>query len=217
MTPDALPGVATGLTWAVAVTAAAALPLLLIVGTSFLKIGVVLSLVRRGLGVLEIIPTSFILAVALLLTLRVMAPVASAAADAAGPLPATPTAADLTSAAVRASGPLITFLKSHADPEEIRLFAELGGAADPGASPDSLLTLLPAFAVTELTEAFWAGFLLLLPFLVLDVVVATVMASAGLTGLPASSVALPFKLLLFVAVDGWGLLARGLILGYGGG
>jgi type III secretion protein R len=121
------------------------------------------------------------------------------------------TVAQIAAAAGRSAGPVAAFLKRHSDPEEIKLFAELGAVGE-----DSLLTLLPAFAVTELTEAFWAGFLLLLPFLVLDLVVATVMASAGLTALPASTVALPFKLLLFVAVDGWSLLARGLILGYAG-
>ncbi len=192
-------------------TAAAALPLLLMVGTSFLKITVVLSLVRRGLGVVEVIPTSFIMAFALLLTLRVMAPVAGASAAAAGPIATTATTAELVEAATRAAVPLAGFLKTHADPAEITLFVELGGAP-----AESLLTLLPAFSITELTEALWAGFLLLLPFLVLDLVVATVMASVGLTALPAATVALPFKLLLFVAVDGWSLLARGLILGYGG-
>ena len=183
-------------------------------GTSSLKIGVVLSLVRRGLGVVEIIPTAFILAVALMLTLRVMAPVAGAAAEAAGDLSALTAFAELGEAGARASVPVAAFLREHADPAEIKLFAELGGAAADPPGADSLLTLLPAFAITELTEAFWAGFLLLLPFLVLDLVVATVMASAGLTALPASTVALPFKLLLFVAVDGWALLAQGLILGY---
>ena len=194
-----------------AITAAAALPLLLMVGTSLLKITVVLSLVRRGLGGVEIIPTPFIMAVALLFTLRVMAPVAGASAAAAGSLSSASTPAELGEAALRASVPLAAFLKTHADPEEVTLFVDLGGAG-----ADSLLTLLPAFSITELTEALWIGFLLLLPFLVLDLVVATVMASTGLTALPATTVALPFKLLLFVAVDGWALLARGLILGYAG-
>lgn len=185
-------------------------PLLLMVGTSFLKISVVLSLVRRGLGVAEIIPTPVVMAVALLLTLRVMAPVASSTAAAVGALPDRPGAATLAAAAVAGSGPVAEFLRAHADEREVALFRELAGGGE------GLLTLLPAFAVTELQEAFWAGFLLLLPFLVLDLVVATVLASSGLATLPVATVALPFKLLLFVAVDGWSLLARGLLLGYAG-
>ena len=186
-------------------------PLLLMVGTSFLKISVVLSLVRRGLGVAEIIPTFVVMAVALLLTLHIMAPVAASTAAAVGELSDRPTAAELAAAAVAGAGPVAQFLRAHADDLEVALFAELGGGG-----ADGLLTLLPAFAITELQEAFWAGFLLLLPFLVLDLVVATVLASSGLAALPVATVALPFKLLLFVAVDGWSLLARGLVLGYAG-
>jgi type III secretion protein R len=197
----------------VAVTAAAALPLLLMAGTSFLKIAVVFSLVRRGLGVLEVIPTAVILAISLILTIHVMAPVAAACTVAAGDVSSMTTTAELVSAAGRAAGPVAAFLRLHADPEELALFTELSTS---GAGPDSLLNLLPAFAMTELKEAFAAGFLLLLPFLVIDLVVATVMASAGLTALPATTVSLPFKLLLFVALDGWSLLARGLILAYAG-
>ena len=113
-------------------------------------------------------------------------------------------------AAARASGPVAGFLAKHAAAEELALFRDLGGDS----AADSLATLLPAFAITELREAFWSGFLLLLPFLALDLVVASVLASAGLSALPVATIALPFKLLLFVAVDGWILLSRGLVLAY---
>lgn len=207
MPPDSL---GLGATWAGAALAATAVPLLLMAGTSFLKITVVLSLVRRGLGVVESVPIALVLAVALLLTMHVMAPVAGRVAGAVGPLPEAPSAADWLGAAGRAAGPVGDFLRSNADAGELALFREIGG--DPGGA--SLLTLLPAFAITELREAFWAGFLLLLPFLALDLVVAAVLASAGLTALPVATIALPLKLLLFVAVDGWALLARGLVVGY---
>jgi type III secretion protein R len=122
-------------------------------------------------------------------------------------------------AASHASEPLRTFLTRHSHEKDRQTFAELstklwaGRAGAPGES--DLLVLAPAFVTSELKAAFAIGFLLFLPFLIVDLLVASVLASVGMNGLPPATVALPFKLLLFVLVDGWLLLAKGLILGYG--
>ena len=206
---------AAGLRWGSALLVVGALPLVLVVATAFLKFSVVLALLRRALGVPEVPPTVVLTALAVLLTARAMAPVAGQMATAAGELPAQPTADQLTAAAVRAAAPLSAFLTRHAEASEVEAFQEVAkrqGETTPRA--DAWLVALPAFALTELKEAFWIGFLLFLPFLVLDLVVGSVLLATGLPGLNATAVALPFKLLLFVAMDGWSLVARGLVLGY---
>jgi type III secretion protein R len=111
--------------------------------------------------------------------------------------------------------PLKGFLARHAHADDKATFRELGARMRKApVADDALLVLAPAFATSELTEAFAIGFLLLLPFLVLDLVVGLVLAALGLSAVSPTQVALPLKLLLFVAIDGWRLLAEGLILGY---
>jgi type III secretion protein R len=122
--------------------------------------------------------------------------------------------------AARVAGPLRGFLARFARDDDRATFLELARrarASSPGAAPatdDDLAVLAPAFIVSELRRAFTIGFLVFLPFLVVDLLVANVLLALGLQQLSPTSVALPFKLLLFVAVDGWKLLARGLVLGY---
>ena len=205
----------TSVRWATSLLVVGAVPVLLVATTAFLKISVVLALLRRALGVPEIPPTLVLTALALVLTLRAMAPVAGEVTAAVGELPESPAPAELVSAARRGAVPLGAFLARHADAAEVEAFADVArrqGEAAP--AQDSWLVLLPAFSITELKEAFWIGFLLFLPFVVLELVIANVLLAAGLTGLSPTAVSLPFKLLLFVAIDGWSLLARGLVLGY---
>jgi type III secretion protein R len=115
----------------------------------------------------------------------------------------------------RAAVPLKAFLARHAHADDRRTFQDLGARMRKHpVADDGLLVLAPAFATSELTEAFAIGFLLLLPFLILDIVIGLVLAALGLTTVSATQVALPLKLLLFVVIDGWRLLAEGLILGY---
>ncbi len=111
------------------------------------------------------------------------------------------------------------FLKANASPKERKRFYDVAQLARPKAERDQvghddLLVLIPAFMITELMEAFALGFVIYLPFLVIDLVVANVLLSLGMQMLSPTQVSLPFKLLLFVAVDGWGLLARALVTGY---
>jgi type III secretion protein R len=204
--------------------AMALVPLALVTLTSFLKIVVVLSVVRSALGAPQIPPNPAITGLALLVTLVVMQPVASACLGRwnAAPSPGNPEEA--LEAAARAAEPLRAFLARFATPADQRAFAELaararrgaahrGEAAGPADDP-GFTVLAPAFVVSELRRAFTIGFLVFLPFLVVDLSIASVLLSLGLTQLSPTAVALPFKLLLLVAVDGFGVLARGLAAGY---
>jgi type III secretion protein R len=198
--------------------ALALLPAALVTLTSFLKISVVLSVARSALGAPQVPPTTAVTALALLLTAVVMTPVAEEALAAARAAPGEGVIGALE-AARRAAEPLRAFLARHARPEDRAAFVDVArrlrarGAAEPG--PDQFAVLAPAFVVSELRRAFTMGFLVFVPFLVVDLVVANVLLAFGFTQLSPTSVALPLKLLLFVAVDGWRLLARGLALSYG--
>lgn len=199
--------------------AAALVPVLLVTLTCFLKITVVLSILRSALGAPQVPPSTAVTGLALVLTLAVMAPVAEASLAAVAERPVAQGADGALEAGARALWPLKAFLGRFARADDREAFLDLarrlrppGRAAEAG--PDDLAVLAPAFMVSELRRAFTIGFLVFLPFLVVDLVVANVLLALGLTQLSPTSVALPLKLLLLVAVDGWRLLARGLALAY---
>jgi type III secretion protein R len=208
----------------------ALVPLLLMAGTSFVKASVVLSLLRNALGAQGVLSGAVIVALAALLTTYVMAPVAEdALAAAAGPLAqlnmdvsvAGAERARMLEALSLAREPLRAFLERNAGGEERKLFAELSqkraaaSAVDaPPATDRDLVVVLPAFLITELKEALQIGLLLLLPFLVVDLVITSVLASLGMNSLSPAAVALPLKLLLFLSVDGFAALSRALVTGY---
>lgn len=199
--------------------AAALVPVLLVTLTCFLKITVVLSILRSALGAPQVPPSTAVTGLALVLTLAVMAPVAEACLAAVAERPVAQGADGALEAGARALRPLKAFLGRFARADDREAFLDLarrlrppGRAAEAG--PDDLAVLAPAFMVSELRRAFTIGFLVFLPFLVVDLVVANVLLALGLTQLSPTSVALPLKLLLLVAVDGWRLLARGLALAY---
>jgi len=201
-------------------------PLLLLTATSFAKLSLVLSLLRNALGTPDVPSGAIVTALALVLSAYVMAPVAREASALAAPAlarvsvetPLSPESrAALTEAASLALPPLRAFLKRNTAASEQQLFVELArkAAADqPPPSGDELPILLPAFLLTELSEAFQIGVLILLPFVVIDLVVAAIVATLGLTTLTPGAVALPLKLLLFVLVDGLSTLSRALVAGY---
>ena len=196
-------------------------PFAIIAGTSFAKIAVVLGLVRSALGAPGVPPASVITALAAVLSFGIMAPVAAEMADAAesSVAAAPPAAADpLGIGEARAlydavSPPMIDFLAANTPDAEVDFFRDL--QAD-GSAPDprSVRVLLPAFALSEIVEAFLIGFLVLVPFLVVDLVVANALLALGMQSLPPAAVSLPLKLLLFLAVDGWHLLVSGLAISY---
>lgn len=208
----------------------ALVPLLLMAATSFVKASVVLSLLRNALGAQSVLSGAVIVALAALLSAYVMAPVAQdALAAAAGPLAALDVDAPVAGAErahmlqvlTLAAEPLRAFLERNSGSEERELFAELSreraatsASAAPAAGEHDLLVVLPAFLITELREALQIGLLLLLPFLVVDLVIASVLASLGMTSLSPAAVALPLKLLLFLSVDGFAALSRALVTGY---
>lgn len=197
-------------------------PVALVVLTSFVKVSVVLGVLRSGLGTPDVPSGLVVTGVSLVLTLFIMAPVVEQVVDAVAPGDAVDDrawpqdAAGWLAAADRGTEPVRAFLAQHAHGDDRDTFAALASrlrGGDPVAS-DELAVLAPAFVTSELSEAFAIGFLLLLPFLVIDLVVGLSLAALGLAGTSPAVVALPLKLLLFVAVDGWRLLVEGLVLGY---
>ena len=207
--------------WLLLLGATALVPVLLVTLTSFLKISVVLSVLRSALGAPQVPPTTAVTGLALVLTLAVMAPVGEAAWAAAQEVPPGGEAGALAAGA-RALVPLKAFLARFARADDRESFIDLARRLRPGplaaeVGEEDLAVLAPAFMVSELRRAFTIGFLVFLPFLVVDLVVANVLLALGLTQLSPTSVALPLKLLLLVAVDGWRLLARGLALAYAPG
>jgi type III secretion protein R len=196
------------------------LPFAVVMLTSFSKIAVVLSLARAAMGTQQAPPTLVLTGLAAVLTGHIMAPVMErmyAAGEAA--YHDASTGAELLTAAARVGEPLRSFLVKHGSIEERARLVDLARELRPpeeasAVTEDSLSVVVPAFVLTELKEAFQIGFLVFLPFLVLDMVIANILLALGMQTLSPSQVSLPFKILLFVAVDGWALLARGLILGY---
>jgi type III secretion protein R len=208
--------------------ALALIPLLLMAGTSFVKASIVLSILRNALGAQGVLSGAVIVALSALLTAYVMAPVAQAALEAAAaplaaldldaPLAGTERAHALTALSL-ASEPLRVFLERNSGAPERKLFVELSARrAAPTATAITdrdLMVVLPAFLITELKEALQIGLLLLLPFLVVDLVIASVLAALGMSSLSPAAVALPLKLLVFLSVDGFAALSRALVSGYG--
>jgi type III secretion protein R len=204
------------------------LPFLLLATTSFAKLSIVLSLLRNAFGPSDIPPAGVVVVLAGLLTGYVMLPVAREVASAAAPAmlqldTRSPFAGESGKALYRAfelgKEPVRVFLDKHAGAAErgtfLRLLRDRLSETDRAdVTEHDLAVVLPAFFVTELKEALQLGFLLLLPFFVLDFAIATMLATLGMQGLPQSSVALPFKLLLFVSLDGFRTLVETLVGGY---
>jgi flagellar biosynthetic protein FliP len=178
--------------------------------TSFTRIVVVLSLLRAALGTQTAPPNSVLVSLALFLTAFIMAPVFTQAYnDAVQPLIAGQIQPQ--EAFERATPPFRTFMLKHVREKDLRLFTDM--AEETAASPEevSLRALVPAFMISELRRAFEIGFLLFVPFLVIDLVVASILMSMGMMMLPPIIVSLPFKLIFFVLVDGWNLVAGSLV------
>jgi type III secretion protein R len=195
----------------------ALLPAALVLLTSFLKMAVVLSIARSAIGAPQVPPTTAVTGLALVLTMLVMTPVARRTADLLSEAPRAASLDARLDALQRASGPLRDFLARFARPDDRAAFLDVARRLAPeGPAPDEhdLAVLAPAFVVSELRRAFTIGFLVFLPFLVVDLAVGNALLALGLTQVSPASVALPLKLLLFVAVDGWKVLARALALSY---
>ena len=189
--------------------------------SSFVKMAVVFSILRSALGTGQIPPATVVTGLALVLSIFVMAPVATASGRHVVPvLQQVQTnrvnAEQLAAAATEAAKPWRDFLWRHSHPDKRALFRNLAqrNSTTQKVSERSFLVLVPAFVVSELTEAFQIGFLLFVPFLVIDLVVSNILMALGMHMLSPATVSLPFKLLLFVMADGWRLLTQGLVGSY---
>jgi flagellar biosynthetic protein FliP len=190
-------------------------PSILVMMTSFTRIVVVLSLLRTALGTATAPPNAVIIALALFLTGFVMGPALQRSYD-EGILPLANNEITVQQAFDRSTGPLRTFMQKNVREKDLQLFTDLAAEPRPATPAEmSLRILVPAFMISELKRAFEIGFLLFLPFLIIDLVVASVLMSMGMMMLPPVVVSLPFKLIFFVLVDGWSLVAGSLIQSYG--
>jgi flagellar biosynthetic protein FliP len=186
-------------------------PSLLVMLTAFTRIVIVLSLLRSALGAQSTPPNTVLIGLALFLTLFVMQPVFDQAWN-AGLLPMTEGRVETMEGLRLAAAPFHHFMSVNAKAADLRLFLDLAKLPDP-AGPDATpwRALIPAFLIGELRRGFEMGFLLYLPFLVIDTVVASVLMSLGMMMLPPNVVSLPFKLIFFVLVDGWRLTCGSLV------
>lgn len=200
-----------------AITLLSVVPALLLMMTSFTKIFVVLALTRNALGLQGVPPNQVIAGLALFLSLFVMAPVVGDVNE-LGVQPYLAGELTFTQAVDVGSGPLRDFMLDHTRESDLALITRAADQPNPE-TPETvpMLTLIPAFMLSELRAAFIIGFVIFVPFLVIDIVVSSALMSMGMMMLPPVMVSLPFKLLLFVLVDGWGLVVTALIGSYMGG
>jgi flagellar biosynthetic protein FliP len=186
-------------------------PALLFCVTGFTRILIVLGFVRAGLGTQTTPPNQVLVGIALFLTLFVMGPTFDTVRKDAIQ-PALAGKIDTVRAVERAEGPLREFMFKQTRTSDLRLFVKLGKIERPRTRADvPTRVLIPAFIISELKTAFQIGFLIFLPFLVIDLVVSATLMSLGMIMLPPVFISLPFKILLFVLVDGWALVTRSLV------
>ena len=204
----------TSVTVIVALTLLSLLPAILLTCTSFTKVLVVLGLTRNALGLQQIPPNQVLAGLALFLSLFIMGPVLTEMND-VGLQPYL--SGDKSTSAAYTDGvePLRDFMLGQTGDEELRLLTNVAGRDLPE-NPDevSMATLVPAFVLSELKQAFIIGFIIFIPFLVIDIVVSGALMALGMMMMPPVMVSLPFKLLLFVLVDGWGLVITSLVSSY---
>jgi flagellar biosynthesis protein FliP len=210
-------GLSRTVTLVLLLTVAALAPVLMLLMTTFTRFVVVLSLVRNGLGLQTVPPAQVLIGLAVFLSLFAMGPTLSNVNEVALQ-PMLAGELDAMAAAERGYEPFRDFMLAQTRESDLRLFTDLAGADAPAnVSEVGPTTLIPAFVISELRTAFTIGFVIFVPFLVIDLVVAAVLMSMGMVMLPPIFVSLPLKLLLFVLVDGWALIARSLVSSVIGG
>ena len=189
-------------------------PGILILMTSFTRIVIVLSFVRTSLATQQMPPNQVLIGLALFLTFFIMAPTFSEVYE-EGLQPLFNEEISLDEAYDQASAPMKEFMAEHTRQKDLALFLSYAEMETPESIQDIPLTaLVPAFAISELKTAFQMGFMIFIPFLIIDMAVASILMSMGMMMLPPVMISLPFKILLFVMVDGWYLITRSLLSGY---
>ena len=206
--------VSSGVQLLVLMTVLSLAPSILIMATSFTRIVIVLSLLRNAIGTPTAPPTQVIIGLALLLTFFSMSPVINKINNDAIK-PYTENTIDQTTFFKRAIDPIREFMFKNTREKDIELFLAMSNSPRPNSAADiDTVVLMPAFVISELKTAFTMGFVIYVPFLIVDMVVSSVLLSMGMMMMPPSLVSLPFKLLLFVMVDGWYLITRSLLLSF---
>ena len=191
-------------------------PSILVMVTSFIRIMVVLSFLRTALGTQQTPPNQVLISLALFLTVFVMMPTFEKAFD-QGIQPLIAGEIDEGEAFNRSVGPFRDFMMSHVREQDLGLFVDIGKIPEEEARREMpMRVLIPAFMISELRRAFEIGFLVFVPFLIIDMVVASVLMAMGMMMLPPIIIALPFKIIFFVLVDGWFLIVGSLVRSFGG-
>jgi flagellar biosynthetic protein FliP len=200
----------------IGITLLSVAPSLILMMSSFTKIFIVLAMTRNAMGLTTIPPNQILAGLALFLSIFIMWPVITDI-NVSAVQPYMSGAIDINHAITLAEAPLRTFMLAHTRQEDLALMTRAAGRPNP-ASPASvsLSTLIPAFMISELRSAFIIGFVIFVPFLVIDLVVSSALMAMGMMMLPPVMISLPFKILLFILVDGWGLLVTTLVGSYGG-
>jgi flagellar biosynthesis protein FliP len=211
--PDGTP--ASALVLILVITGLSVAPGLLLMTTAFTKIAVVLALTRNAIGLQMTPPNQVLIGLALFLTLFVMTPTLTEVNDVAVQ-PYLAGDMSISDAFTEGLGPLREFMLASTRPEELALITKAADQQLPASAAEvPITTLVPAFVLSELRSAFIIGFVVFVPFLVIDLVVSSALMSVGMMMLPPVIISLPFKILLFVLVDGWGLVIRALVGSYG--
>lgn len=198
-------------------------PFLVIMLTSFVKVSVVLSIIRNAIGTQQIPPTQVITGFSFVLTIFIMTPVvkdsfreANFSRYGSDRMISETTVREIFDGVDRGKEPIRQFLLRHAHVSDKNEFFKLARDLDPNhqADAESFTVAVPAFVTSELKEAFFIGFMVYLPFLIIDMVVSNILMALGMMMLSPTTVSLPFKLLLFVITDGWLLVVKGLVIDY---
>ncbi len=196
-------------------------PFFLMMVTSYVKIVVVTTLVRNALGVQQVPPAMVMNGLAIVLTIFIMAPVAMDTFDIVKnlPVPVNPGPAQIMEMADKASPPLRRFLAANSTERVSNMFLSTAERIWPpnrreSISKDNLLILIPSFTISELTKAFQIGFVLYLAFIAIDLIISNILLAMGMMMVSPTTISLPFKLLLFVTLDGWLKISQGLLLSY---
>lgn len=190
-------------------------PSILIMMTSFTRIVVVLSFLRTAMGIQQTPPNTVMISLALFLTFFIMTPTLKAAYD-NGVQPLINNEIDEIQAFDRTTAPFHEFMMSHVRENDLKLFMDLSKTPEPETQADvPLQVLIPAFMISELRRAFEIGFMIFLPFVIIDMVTASILMSMGMMMLPPVMISLPFKIIFFVLVDGWYLICGSLVQSFG--
>jgi flagellar biosynthetic protein FliP len=212
---NAVPDVDSAIKILFAMTLLTLAPSIILLMTCFMRIAIVLSFVRSALSLQSTPSNQVIIGLSLFLTMFIMAPTwERIEAEALTPY----RAKQITSAEAldRASAPIRSFMLRQARPKDVELFVGLAKLGPTSVENLPLKVVIPGFIISELRTAFQMGFLLFVPFILIDLVVATVLMSMGMMMMPPVTVSLPLKILLFVLVDGWNLVVRSIVLSFGG-